>query len=85
MFIIHKALFFGTFMDHSLINPNRIWHNNIQVCDNSFDSATPLGIDHNNAPVPFVTQGAAVFFETYMPSDEDLADCKLVVLTSDAD
>ena len=36
--VINEALFFGTSMDHSLINPNQICHNGIPVSDNPYDS-----------------------------------------------
>jgi hypothetical protein len=47
--IIHEALFFGTSMDHSLINQNQIQHHGIPVCDNSFDAVNALWIDRIDA------------------------------------
>ena len=83
--IIHEALFFGMSMDHSLINPNQIRHNGTPVCDNPFDNNNVLGIDHPDVFIPFVTQGAAIFFESYVPSDEDLIECPRIELTSNTE
>ena len=80
--IVNEALFFGVSMGHSLINPNQIRHHGIVVCDNPFDSIARLGIDHVDAFIPFTTSGAAVFFDTFVPSDEELAKCKRIELTS---
>ena len=82
MLIIHEALFFDMTMDHSLINPNQILHHGIQVCDNTFGATNTSGIYHADTFIPFVTQGAVVFFEPYLPFDEDFADCTCIELTS---
>ena len=36
--IINEALYFGSSMDHSLINPNQIQHFGIPVSDDTYDS-----------------------------------------------
>ena len=62
--IINEALFFGSVMDHSLINPNQIRHCGIPVSDNPYDSGRSLGIDHDALSIPFRTQGPTVYFES---------------------
>ena len=79
--IINEALYFGQNMDHSLINPNQIRHFGIPVSDNAYDGANEFGIDHEDIFIPFVTKGATVFFETYVPSDDDLEHNPHIVLT----
>jgi hypothetical protein len=44
--IMHEALYFGTVMDHLLINPNQIRITRIPVNDDLFDQSRPFGIDH---------------------------------------
>lgn len=68
-------------MDHSLINPNQIRHFGIAVSDDPYDSTQSLGIDHDDLFIPFMTEGCTVFFETFVPSDEELESCQHIVLT----
>jgi hypothetical protein len=35
--VIHQALYFGSQMDHSLMNVNQIWITGIPVCDDPYD------------------------------------------------
>lgn len=81
--ILNEVLFFGSKLDHSLINPNQIRHYNIMVCDDPRDPFRDLGIDHRKAFIPFETEGACVFFETRVPSDEELETCDYIELTND--
>jgi hypothetical protein len=81
--IINEALFFGSRLDHSLINPNQIRHFGVPVCDDPYDPHRPLGIDHENAFIPFEKDGACIFFDTYVPSDAQLEQCEHVELTND--
>ena len=83
--IINEALYFGNSMDHSLINPNQIRAFGISVSDDPFDKTRPFGIDHEDIFIPFMTQGSTVFFNSFVPSDEIMARCRHIVLTSDMD
>ena len=69
--VVNKALYFSPSIDHSLINPNQIWHFRIPVSDNSIDRSKQLGIDHEQMFILFLTKGAAVYFQTHVPSGED--------------
>ena len=79
--IINEALYFGPSMDHSLINPNQMRHFGVVVNDNPYDPACDLGIDHEDCFVPFQTEGSTVYFESHVPSDEELDSCPHIVLT----
>ena len=79
--IINEALYFGSSMDHLLINLNQIRHFGIPVLDDTYDSSRDLGIDHADVSSPFLTQGPTVFFETYAPSDEGLKSYPHIILT----
>ena len=70
--VIDKALYFGSQMDHSLINPDQIRAYGIDVSDNPFDKDKDFGIDHAECFIPFETAGSTIFFESFVPSDEEL-------------
>ena len=78
--VINEAMYFGQEMDHSLINPNQIRHFGIPVSDNAYDGTQDLGIDHEEVFIPFETQGSTVFFETFVPSDDDIERSPHIVL-----
>ena len=80
--IIHEALYFGNDMDHSLINPNQIRHYGISVSDDPYDSTQDFGIDHGKLFIPFETEGCAIYFDTCVPTDEDLETLAHTVLTN---
>lgn len=75
--------YFDSSLDHSLINPNQICAYGIPVSDNPFDSDRPFGINHGNMFISFKTEGSAVYFETSVPSDDDLESCLFLTLTHD--
>ena len=68
-------------MDHSLINPNQIRHFGIPVSNNPYDTEKALGIDHQTIFLPFKTQGSTVYFDSTVPTDDDLESCPHIVLT----
>ena len=65
--IVNEALYFGSTMDHSLINPNQIRAFGIALSDDPYDKSRPFGIDHEDVFIPFSTQGSTVFFDTFVP------------------
>ena len=81
--IFNEALFFSSRMDHSLINPNQIRHYNIMVCDDPYDPYRDLGIEHEKLFIPFEKTGACIYFDTRVPSDEELETCEYIELTND--
>jgi hypothetical protein len=65
--IIHEALYFGSGMNHSLINPNQLRHYGVIVHDNPYerDPSRAMGIEiDDNDRLPFCSQGSTVFFTT---------------------
>jgi hypothetical protein len=81
--VINEALWFGKTMDHSLINPNQIRAFGIDVSDNPFDESKDFGINHDECFIPFDTAGSTVYFDTFVPTDEQLRTCRHIELTSD--
>ena len=80
---IHKGLYFGSQLDHSLINPNQLRHNNVEVYDNAFDDERPFSILTDGITIPFDSQGATIFFKTRVPTDDKLRNCTPIHLTSE--
>ena len=82
--IFHEALYFGSNMDHSLINPNQLRHHGVTVNDNPYDHATAMGIElEQDDCIPFYSQGSTIFFTSRYPSDDELETYPHVVLTCD--
>jgi hypothetical protein len=69
---INQGLWFGSSLDHSLINPNQIRSFGIPVSDDPFDQSRLFGINHPEMQLAFETKGATIFFESTLPSQEDI-------------
>jgi hypothetical protein len=83
--IIHQALYFGTQLDHSLINPNQIRVTGIPVCDDPYDRHRHLGIDLYEIHIPFLTEGNTIYFSSRVPTKDELDNCRYITLTDDED
>ena len=70
-------------MDHSLVNPNHIRMTGTPVSGDNFDSTRALGIKHEDAFVPFRTDGTAIYFDTQFPTKEEISECSWLILTKD--
>ena len=82
--ILHKALFYGERLNHSLLNPNQIRHNGIDFWDNPYDRSNQLSIDvPDTLTIPLHLDGTKVTFESRTPTAEELRDCVHIDLTSE--
>ena len=81
--IFNEALYFGSTMDHSLVNPNQIRASGISVSDDPYDKTRGFGIAHEEVFIPFITRGSKVMFETHVPSDNELEECQHIIMTDD--
>ena len=81
--VIYKVLWFGSSMDHSLVNPNQIRMTGTPVYDDPFDSNRALGIKHEEAFIPFRTNDTAIYFDTRVPTKEERAECSWLIITGD--
>jgi hypothetical protein len=77
-----QMLWFGSQMDHSLINPNQICEYDIPVYDNPF-SQSQFGIDTNDDFIPFNTTGTIVYFESPVPTDWETCNLPIIMLTGE--
>ena len=80
--VINEALYYGTKLDHSLLNPNQIRKYNIPLYDNPFDNGRPFGIDAPDMFIPFNTTGTKIFFNSHSPTQHELDTCVHIHLTS---
>ena len=71
---VNQGLYFGDKMDHSLLNPNQVRHFHIPVSDDIYDQSRKFGIDHPDVFLPFDTEGATVFLQSFRPTMEQLED-----------
>ena len=86
--VINEALYYGSRLDHTLINPNQIRHFGIPLWDNPYDPAHTLSvgpIDQHGTLIPLQTKGTRIFFNSRSPSSDELATCPHVHLTSKDD
>ena len=81
--VIHEALYFGTKLNHSLLNPNQIRMHGIPLWDNAFDPNHPeLGINLGDLFIPFKAKGTKLLFSTRAPTEKELQECPHIHLTS---
>ena len=81
--VINEALYYGTKLDHSLINPNQIRHYGIGFWDNPYDKQRGLFIDVNDSvQIPMKTEGTKIFYQTRSPTEKELNECPKIVMTS---
>ena len=83
--IINEALFYGTKMGHSLINPNQLRHSGVGFWDNPYDYNHKLGIEiyENGINIPMVYQGTKLVFKTSVPTEQELNTLPHITLTSE--
>ncbi|KAI2505807.1 Reverse transcriptase (RNA-dependent DNA polymerase) [Fragilaria crotonensis] len=81
--VFHESLYYGTALDHSLINPNQVRAYGIPLWDNPYDATHNLGIEVNeDLFIALHTAGTKIHFRTRVPSAQELQDCAHVQMTS---
>ena len=80
--VINEALYYGTKLDHSLINPNQVRAYGINFWDNPYDRERGLRIEVDDIVVAMETKGTKVFFDTRAPSEKELQECHHLQFTS---
>jgi len=81
--VFNEVLWFGTSMDHSLVNPNQIRVTGFPVSDDPFDDTRGFGIQTPNLFIPFKTDGTTVYFDTEVPTEQEILECPHIVMTDD--
>ncbi len=83
--VFNEVLWFGSSMDHLLINPNQIRMTGTPVSDDPFDATRKLGIAHEKVFIPFSTDGTTVYFDTRVPTQREMTECTRIVMTGDTE
>jgi hypothetical protein len=77
-----QMLWFGTQMNHSLINPNQTCEYGLPVYDDPF-SQSQFGIDGNETFIPFNTMGTIVYFKARVLTDWEICNLCIIMLTGE--
>ena len=81
--VFNEFLWYGTQMEHSLINPNQVRAYGIPLWDNPFDPIRPTQIEIDETIViPLQGKGTKLQFDTRVPTREELNDCPHITMTS---
>ena len=76
-----QMLWFGSSLEHTLINPNQIRAYGIPVYDDPFQPRQPIGIDSPDVFIPFDTTGTLLHFESRVPTEWDKTHLPIILLT----
>jgi len=77
-------LYFGTSLPHSLLNPNQLRLGGTPVCDNPTQEEFGLELSNRNW-IPLLTAGTTIFYDSRVPTQTELQDCRRVYLKYDAE
>ena len=80
--VYNEALYFGNTMGHSLLNPNQMRANGIDVWDNPYDKERDFGIETDLVLIPFESSGTVVGFKSRVPIDDELLSLPHIVMTN---
>ena len=81
--VFHKSLYYGSKLDHTLINPNQVRDYGIQFNDNPYDKQVGLSIIPDiNTTIHMHSHGTKVRFESRVPTKNELQFCEHIIMTS---
>jgi hypothetical protein len=84
--VVHQALYLGAKHAGCLVNPNQMRNYGIAVhdCPSQFDSSSRHAIysPESNMTIPLQLDGIISYFESFKPTEEEMAYLPHVVLTS---
>ena len=81
-----QFLWFGSSLEHSLINPNQLRANYLKVQDNPFEPDAGISgntNDDDDVFIPFDTTGTIVSFESRVPTEFEMSNLPVIVITAD--
>ena len=79
----NQVLWYGKRMTMSLINPSQMRHYGVTVSDDPTDGTRAFGISTDDVHIPFKMDGTTVYFETRVPTQYELENCKTIQVTDD--
>ena len=73
--VINEGLYYGTKLDHTLINPNQIREYGVPLWDNPFDKERNMGIEiSGDFHIAFKMKGTKIYFNTRSPTADELSN-----------
>ena len=79
----HQALWYGKEVANSLLNPNQMRFYGHRVSDDITDKNRRFGIEADNMPyIPFDMKGTVISFDSHVPTDQELQDCRHMTMMS---
>jgi hypothetical protein len=82
--IVHQALWFGSKMPISLLQPNQCCAYGIEINDDPMDSSQGLGMHvSDDFFLPFMARGPTILFESRCPSQDELLRLRQTMITDD--
>ena len=80
--VFHESLYYGTKLNHSLLNPNQIRQNHgIGYWDNPFDPLHDLAIKTDDVQIPLSQFGTKIEFSSRAPTDAEMNNCTHIQMT----
>ena len=81
--VFHESLYYGTSLDHTLVNPNQVQYNGIPFWDNPFDEERGLCIHASESLyIPLQMKGSKIHFTSRSPTKRELHECPRIEMTS---
>jgi hypothetical protein len=81
--VIHEGLYYGTQLDHTLLNPNQLRHYGIGYWDNPYDKSHNLEIEiSTDTTIELYKTGTRICFDSRVPTLDELNSCIHINLTS---
>lgn len=81
--VFNESLYYGTKLDHSLINPNQIRSYGIDMWDNPYDQDHPMAMHVSDMIIiPLQTYGTKIYFNSRSPTDDELSTLDHYPVTS---
>ena len=81
--VFNEALFYGSKLDHSLINPNQLRSYGVHFWDNPYDENHQLSIDTPcGLFMPLMSKGTKICFDSRVPTRYELENCTHIDMTS---
>ena len=83
--VFNEAIWMADHLDHSLLNPNQLRHHGVTVQDNPYsDVSLHLSSSDDEFIMSMQTDGTTIFFDSRTPTNEELAHCHHIELSSNA-
>jgi hypothetical protein len=81
--VFNEALWMGSVLNHSLLNPNQLRYYGTTVQDNPYSvESIHIGAEDGDFILPLLASGTMIYFDSHTPSNQELHTCRHITLTS---